>query len=116
MRQPYPTLLLIPLLAVGAALPAFAQDDVVAISGAVREAGTQQPLPGVSISVKHGPAGVLNDADGRFALKSRLRFPFTLVFNMLGYDAKEVRADVWVVLQRGHARFLGKLGMTTILF
>ncbi|RYU82405.1 TonB-dependent receptor [Hymenobacter persicinus] len=88
MKNSYPALWI--LLLLGALTPARAQDEVVAISGVVREAGTQQPLPGVSISVKGGTTGVLSDAGGKFALKSKLKFPFTLVFNMLGYDAKEV--------------------------
>ncbi|PJJ58841.1 TonB-dependent receptor [Hymenobacter chitinivorans] len=90
MRKILTASLLTPILAVASVAPARAQDAIIAISGVVRENGTNQPLPGVSISVKNGAVGVLSDGNGNFALKAKLKFPFTLVFNMLGYDAKEV--------------------------
>ncbi|TGE25740.1 energy transducer TonB [Hymenobacter aquaticus] len=90
MRKLVTSSVLAPILAVASVAPARAQDAIIAISGVVRENGTNQPLPGVSISVKNGAVGVLSDASGQFALKAKLKFPFTLVFNMLGYDAKEV--------------------------
>ncbi|UOQ55011.1 TonB-dependent receptor [Hymenobacter cellulosivorans] len=90
MRKIVTTSIVAPLLVAASLAPAHAQDDIIAISGVVRENGTQLPLPGVSISVKNGTTGVLSDANGKFSLKSKLKFPFTLVFNMLGYEAKEV--------------------------
>ncbi|QDA61806.1 TonB-dependent receptor [Hymenobacter jejuensis] len=90
MKQYYASFWLLLLLLLVSAVSAMAQDPIIAISGTVRENGTQQALPGVSISVKGSTTGTLTDGSGKFALKARLRFPFTLVFNMLGYDAKEL--------------------------
>ncbi|UYZ64531.1 TonB-dependent receptor [Hymenobacter weizhouensis] len=82
--------LLIPALVVASASSLHAQDALLSISGTVREKGTQQVLPGVSVSVKGSTAGTLSDENGQFALKAKLRFPFTLVFNILGYEAREL--------------------------
>lgn len=82
------------LFAVVAALfiPVFAvaQDELISISGTVTDQTSRQALPGVSISVKNSNAGTLSDQDGNFALKTKLKFPFTLVFNIIGYESKEI--------------------------
>ena len=79
------------LAAVLASAPAAsAQEQLLAIKGTVREAGTQQPLPGVSVNVKGGTTGTVSDATGQFQLRDKLQFPFVLVFNMLGYEPKEI--------------------------
>ncbi|UOQ76844.1 TonB-dependent receptor [Hymenobacter sp. 5516J-16] len=89
MKHVYASLLL-PAVFLASTTSLHAQEALISISGTVREKGTQQPLPGVSISVKGGSAGTLSDGDGQFALKAKLRFPFTLVFNILGYEAREL--------------------------
>ncbi|RPD48462.1 energy transducer TonB [Hymenobacter sediminis] len=88
MKHAYASLL--PALVLASATSLHAQDALISVSGTVREKGTQEPLPGVSISVKGGSAGTLSDGNGQFALKAKLRFPFTLVFNILGYEAREL--------------------------
>ncbi|GAB3295663.1 TonB-dependent receptor [Hymenobacter tenuis] len=89
MKQSYASLL-VPAILLASTSALHAQDAVISISGTVREKTTQEPLPGVSISVKGGAAGTLSDGNGQFALKAKLRFPFTLVFNILGYEAREL--------------------------
>ncbi|UOG76740.1 TonB-dependent receptor [Hymenobacter tibetensis] len=89
MKAHYASLLLVPAVAL-AAVPAQAQDALIAISGTVYEKGTKQPLPGVSVSVKGASVGTQSDMSGKFELKARLRFPFTLVFNTVGYEAREL--------------------------
>ena len=73
-------------------IPVFAtaQDELISISGTVTDQTSRQALPGVSISVKKSNAGTLSDQDGNFALKTKLKFPFTLVFNIIGYESKEI--------------------------
>jgi iron complex outermembrane receptor protein len=66
-----------------------AQEGLVRISGRVSEQG-KLPLAGVSVSIKNSNTGVLSDGDGNFVLKSRLKFPLTLVFNYLGYEKREL--------------------------
>ena len=69
---------------------AFAQTELIAISGEVREKGTNEYLPGVSVSVKGANMGTQTDAAGKFELQVKLQYPFVLVFNTLGHDAREI--------------------------
>lgn len=90
LKQYYASFWLLLLLLFVSILSANAQDPLISISGTVRDNGNQQPLPGVSISVKGGSTGTLSDNNGQFALKAKLRFPFTLVFNFIGYESREL--------------------------
>ena len=90
MKSYFTPLLLSPLLVLASLPAAVAQTEVIAISGVVREKGTQEALPGVSVSVKGASVGTQSDADGKFAFKAKLRYPFILVFNALGHDVREL--------------------------
>jgi outer membrane receptor protein involved in Fe transport len=79
------------VVAAASATPAFAQTELIAISGVVREKGGQEGLPGVSVSVKGVSIGTQSDVDGKFALKAKLTYPFTLVFNAIGHDTQEIQ-------------------------
>ncbi|OUJ70886.1 TonB-dependent receptor [Hymenobacter crusticola] len=91
MRHYYASLWLLLLLVLVSAAPALAQDPIIAISGTIRDNNNHQPLPGVTVSVKNGAVGTQSDANGAFALKERLRFPFTLVFSFIGYETRELQ-------------------------
>jgi len=91
MKHYYASLWLFLLLLLASAVSAFAQDPIIAISGTIRDNGNHQPLPGVTISVKGSTVGTQSDANGTFALKERLRFPFTLVFSFIGYETREIQ-------------------------
>lgn len=67
-----------------------AQDELVVISGTVLDQESRQPLPGVSISIKNTNTGTLSDGTGAFSLKSKLKFPLTLVLNTVGFESKEI--------------------------
>lgn len=67
-----------------------AQDEVVLINGQVLDQNNRQPLAGVSIGVKGSGTGTLSDEFGNFTLKAPLKFPFTLVFNTVGFEPKEI--------------------------
>ncbi len=77
-------------LLLAGATGAFAQTELIAISGEVREKGTNEPLPGVSVSVKGASTGTQTDAEGKFELKAKLQYPFVLVFNTIGHAAREI--------------------------
>ncbi|MRG47706.1 TonB-dependent receptor plug domain-containing protein [Chitinophaga sp. SYP-B3965] len=69
---------------------AFAQESsIVQITGQVRDQTTGETLPGVSIQVKGTVSGTTTDSKGVFTLKTRLKFPFTLVFSSLGFTPQE---------------------------
>lgn len=65
------------------------ESSIVIISGKVTGTDGSEALPGVSVQVKGTVAGTITDSKGNFSLKSRLRFPFTLVFTSIGYQPQE---------------------------
>ena len=64
----------------------FAQQTV---KGVVKEKSSGEPLPGVSVIVKGSTTGSQTDFDGNFTIE-KVKTGDTLVFNYLGYLAKEV--------------------------
>jgi outer membrane receptor protein involved in Fe transport len=70
-------------------LPLHAQDNVIVISGKVTDNDNKEPLTGVNILIKGTVAGTISDAKGNFSLKTKLKFPFTLVFSMVGFEPQE---------------------------
>lgn len=81
------TLLLSLLLFTAAA---FAQESsIIQITGQVKDQTSGETLPGVSIQVKGTVSGTTTDSKGVFILKTRLKFPFTLVFSSLGFQPQE---------------------------
>jgi hypothetical protein len=69
--------------------PASAQDNVILISGRVTDKEAKEPLAGVNILVKGTVTGTISDAKGNFSLKTKLKFPFTIVFSMVGFEPQE---------------------------
>ena len=68
----------------------LAQDDLILLSGRVDDSETHQPIPGAGVLLKNTIAGTVTNEDGVFTLKTKVRFPFTLVFQVLGYAPKEL--------------------------
>lgn len=67
-----------------------AQDDFVLLSGRVDDSETSQPIPGAGVFIKNTVAGTITNEQGEFTLKTKVKFPFTLVFRVVGYSPKEV--------------------------
>ena len=65
-------------------------DDLVLITGKVVDKITKEALPGVTIQIKSTLSGTVTDVNGDFILKTKLKFPFTIVFRSLGFESKEV--------------------------
>src|SRR5260221_7442148 len=59
------------------------------ISGAVKDGGTQQGLPGVNIIVKGKVAGTITDKDGKYTLKVNQSPPFTIEFSFIGFHSED---------------------------
>src|SRR5262245_49149979 len=59
------------------------------ITGKVTDGKDNQPLSGVSVQVKNGPAGTQTGADGNYSLELPATAK-TLVFSFIGYDNLEV--------------------------
>ncbi|RPD40049.1 TonB-dependent receptor [Chitinophaga barathri] len=98
------------LLLLLASAVTFAQEsNIVQISGRVKDQTSGESIPGVSIQVKGTVSGTTTDKDGRFVLKTRLKFPFTLIFSSLGFQSQE-----FVVTGTGSALDIG-LATQTLL-
>lgn len=70
------------------------------INGMIKEAGTSQPLIGVTVTVKGTSTGTVSDFDGKYALDASSTD--VLVFSFIGYETQEVLVgeqktiDVWM--------------------
>ena len=68
----------------------FAQEaSLVEITGQVIQEETKEPIPGVSVQVKGTVAGTITSANGDFKLRTKLKFPFKLVFSSVGFQEQE---------------------------
>ncbi|GAB2696925.1 TonB-dependent receptor [Mucilaginibacter koreensis] len=65
------------------------ESTLIVISGQVIDQNTRETLPGVSVSIKGTVAGTTTNNRGEFALKTRLKFPLTLVFTYVGFQQQE---------------------------
>ncbi|WP_295664692.1 TonB-dependent receptor [uncultured Mucilaginibacter sp.] len=48
-----------------------------------------QPLPGATVTIKGTTNGTSTDQQGHFSITTNAKFPFTLVFNEIGYSPQE---------------------------
>lgn len=81
----------LPLLFISVIVPSVAQAQTtdVVVSGTVREQGTREGLPAVTVSVKGAAAGIVTAADGSYEL-SVTSPSDTLLFTHVGYETLEV--------------------------
>ncbi len=86
MRKSAPFSLLI-FFAVCFSVTSFAQ--AIKLSGIVRDGGSGQPLPSVSVTVKGASSGAYTSASGAFQL-SVPSLPVTLVVSSIGFAQQEV--------------------------
>ncbi len=75
------------------ALRLAAQNNIVEISSKINDSKTGEPLIGVSVVIKSTLNGTITDTDGRFKLRTKLVYPFTLVVSYLGYEAQEFTVE-----------------------
>ncbi len=66
----------------------FTQAQNITVKGNVQSTTENEPLIGVSISIKGGAAGTITDLDGNFTLSAPQNA--TLVFSYIGYDNQEI--------------------------
>ncbi len=65
------------------------ESSLVEVRGRVTDGTAGQVLPGVSVQLKGTVSGTTTNQDGVFTLRTRLKFPFTLVFSMMGFSPQE---------------------------
>ncbi|MAD97494.1 MAG: hypothetical protein CMB99_09240 [Flavobacteriaceae bacterium] len=62
------------------------------VTGTIKDAGSDEPLPGVNIKVEGKAIGTNTDFDGKFVLKtSSVSPPFNLEISLLGYKSQVVQ-------------------------
>lgn len=74
------------------------------IGGTIIDKNSQQPLSGVSISLKPGGAGTSSDANGSFRISNILPGTYTLELTALGYQPKTLNN---LVITSGNENTLG---------
>jgi iron complex outermembrane receptor protein len=69
----------------------FAQQEanVIEITGRVASQENKEAIPNVSVNIKGTVAGTITDAKGNFKIRTRLKFPFTLLFSSIGFVEQE---------------------------
>lgn len=68
----------------------FAQgNNLIEISGEVTSQQTNEPLPSVSVQIKGTIAGTTTNEKGQFAIKTKNKFPLTLIFSSIGFATQE---------------------------
>ncbi len=68
----------------------------IAVSGKVTDAGSKEPLPGVSVLVQGSSSGTATDLEGNYHIS--VPQGATLVFTFLGYETQEVRVGDQTVI------------------
>jgi iron complex outermembrane receptor protein len=64
-------------------------NNFIILSGTIIDQDANQPIPGASVMVKHTVAGTSTNNEGKFELKIKASFPFTLVITSLGFKPQE---------------------------
>ncbi|MCJ8164080.1 TonB-dependent receptor [Pontibacter sp. E15-1] len=76
--------LLVPLFTVAQ------ETNFIEISGQVIDQNTKEPLPGVSVYIKGTGTGTASEVSGEFSVRTKLAFPFTVVFSSIGFQPQEI--------------------------
>jgi iron complex outermembrane recepter protein len=69
------------------------QINLIEISGQVIDQENNQPLQGVTVSIKGTVAGTISNEQGSFTLRTKTRIPFTLVFSSVGFKEQELQVN-----------------------
>src|SRR5258705_8566478 len=84
---------------------AWAQgNNLIYISGKVNDKETGKPLAGVSVEIKGTISGTITSDSGSFSLRTKNKFPLTLVFTSIGfapqeYIVKGIESNLYVALE-----------------
>src|SRR5689334_4350557 len=65
------------------------ESNLIEVSGTVTGQDTKEPLANVSVNIKGTVSGTITNTAGRFSLRTRLKFPFVLVFSSVGFEQQE---------------------------
>ena len=100
------------ILFIGSYVTTQAQgNNLIQVSGQVIDQTKHDPLQSVSIQIKGAVTGTITDNKGNFVLKTKSKFPFTLVFTSVGYQPQEfvvIGVDSKLNIALSTQTFLGK--------
>lgn len=65
------------------------ESNLIEITGRVTSHDDKTALPNVSVNIKGTVAGTITNSQGQFKLRTRLKFPFTLIFSSVGFEQQE---------------------------
>lgn len=68
------------------------------LDGTVVESITNQPIPGVTVTIKGTTHSVITDAEGKFYFQTGQKFPYILIVTYVGYKKTEYTANVTPVI------------------
>src|SRR5450631_942723 len=86
-------------------------NNLIYIAGKVTDKNNGKPLSNVSVGIKGTIAGTITSDSGRFSLRTKLKFPLTLVFTSVGFapqefEVKSIESKLYIALETQTA--LGK--------
>jgi len=64
-------------------------NNLIEIFGTVENQQTKEALPSVSVQIKGTVAGTITNNAGQFSIKTKNKFPLTLVFSSIGFEQQE---------------------------
>jgi len=91
-NKKYPLYLLVLSILMGS-ISVSAQDQPIinsTLSGTVVDAKTREALIGATVKIKGTTNGSSTNVDGKFNLLTGQKYPYTLVVNYIGYQAREI--------------------------
>jgi TonB-dependent starch-binding outer membrane protein SusC len=96
------------------ALPSLSQQTGgITITGTVLDIGTNESLPGVSVSVKNTKIATVTDENGEYSIQG---YPdSTLVFSFIGYQNKEVKIGRETIIDVGLSLSVEKLDEVVVI-
>lgn len=67
----------------------FAQNNLLQITGQINDKKSNEALVGAIVQIKGSNVVTTTDPNGKFVLKTALKFPFTISVNIVGYEPQE---------------------------
>src|SRR5258708_27150898 len=92
MKQSKRQILLIATLSIQAVISLAQNNPSNAIKGSIVDVESNEPLPGVNVTVKGTVLGTMSDNKGNFEIAPK-QLPVTLVFSLTGFRTQEVEVS-----------------------
>lgn len=71
----------------------YSQAQTVTVTGTVKNAGTKEAVPAVSVTVKGTSAGTFTNERGEFKIVTAQKLPLTLVVSSVGFESREITVN-----------------------